>query len=633
MPVIRCVFLLLVICIGCVVGNAQVISRAQRYYDKAMQLEAHRKHAAAQKQMELAIQSDPSFTAAYSTLGYWYFRERRYDDAVAVFRRAHFTLPRESALFAYPYAKSLVYSGRSDDALLIINNSGKETEEWKKLRAQAIFVQHASKSAWKETVYNMGPAINTGDAEMFPWISADEQKIFLTRRVNHSDEDFFVAVMDTCGGWYSARNMGSPPNTPNQEAAQMISADGHYLFFMQCENRSENGWTQGGCDLYMSYTADSVWSVPQSFGATINTPAYEGMPCLSADNRELYFVSNREGGYGGMDIWVSRFENGLWQVPRNLGPAVNTAGDETAPFIHIDNNTLYFSSNGHPGFGGADLFMTQRVTDTSWAIPVNLGLPVNSPADESSLCISIDGKQLYFASDRDSIAGNFDIYTMRLPEKLQPVPVNMVKGYVYDSLSGSRLNYASIYIRDVHTQENLYHFNSNRGDGSFMITLVTGKKYLVHTDRIAYQDGNDTLDLTAATDPKAVCAYNIALLPADYVAPVEDSIILTIQFPINSQKLTDSDKGYIQTAMGPWLFDYAGAMFFVSGYTDNTGTPMINEQLSYMRAGVVARELEALGIDPMNIQVKGWGEANPVADNNTEEGKILNRRVEVVVRR
>lgn len=613
------------------VAGAQVPARALSFFERAMRYEAKNEHAAARAEMEKAIQDYPAYAEAYSILGGWYFRDHQFQQSAAVFRKAYLGLPGRSAQFAYPFAKSLIYSGNAQEALSVINNMASGSEEWRKLHAQAVFVLQGRKQAWRDTVLPMGPAINTGDAEMFPWISTDERQLFFTRRRNKADEDFYLARMDTCQEWYTAINMGSPPNTPNQEAAQMISADGHYLFFMKCENRSENGWTAGGCDLYMSYTADSIWSVPQSFGATINTPAYEGMPCLSPDNRALYFVSNREGGYGGMDIWVSHFENGLWQVPRNLGPTINTSGNETAPFLHIDNHTLYFSSDGHPGFGGSDLFMSSKATDTSFVTPVNMGMPINSPADETSLSISIDGKTLYFSSDRDGVAGNFDIYKIVLPEKLQPIPVNIVKGYVFDSLAGSRLNHASVYIRDMYTGEDLYHFNSNRGDGSYMITLITGKKYLVHTDRISYQDGNDTLDLTQY-ERKEPIYYNIALLPADYVAPVDDSLLLTIQFPINSQKLTERDKALIREALEPWLYT-PGTVFFINGYTDNTGTPMINEQLSYQRAQIVSQELQALGVDELSMQVKGWGEANPIVDNTTDEGKDQNRRVEVIVRR
>lgn len=611
---------------------AQTENRAQKWYNKALQLEMKKEHEEARRTMEKAIEEDRTHIEAYSMLGNWYFNDHNFPKATEIFRKAYTGTKRGYALFAYPLAKSLIASGEPGEALSVINNAASNSKEWRALKEQAFFVQREMNRKWKDTVTNMGFAINTGDAEMFPWISTDEKQLYLTRRRNNSDEDFYVAEMDTCGEWYSARNMGSPPNTADQEAAQMISADGHYLFFMRCENRSLNGWAQGGCDLYMAYTADSNWSVPQSFGATINTPAYEGMPCLSPDNRELYFVSNREGGYGGMDIWVSRFENGLWQAPRNLGPNINTAGNETAPFLHIDNNTLYFSSDGRTGFGGADLFFSQKVTDSTWSVARNMGMPINSAADESSLCVSIDGKHIYFSSDREKAAGDFDVYKMNLPEALQPVPVHLVKGYAYDSLSKERLNYASVFVRDAATGQDIYHFNSNRGDGSFTMTLIAGKKYALHTDRVSYLDGEDTLDL-AGLPAGTTTWHNIALLPSDYIAPVNDSLIATIYFPINSQKLSDSDKYIISAALEPWL-DNAGAyIFYVNGYTDNSGTPMINEELSYLRAHLVSSMLLSMGINEMNIHTKGWGEANPITDNDSEEGKNRNRRVELIIRR
>ncbi len=607
---------------------AQVPNRAKRFYNLAMIYEGKRQHEKARKKMEGALRIYPAYADAYSMLGAWYFHDHRFRDAADVFSRAMSRVPDGAKRFSFPLAKALLYSGRPAEALAI---AGTDSDEWKKLRAQASFAMTAMNRAWTDTVFNLGRP-NTRYAETFPWISADGQKLYFTRRMRHVDEDFFYTTVDSCGGWFTASNMGSPPNTPNQEAAQMISADGHYLFFMKCENRSANGWGQGGCDLYMSYTADSIWSVPQSFGATINTPGYEGMPCLSPDNRELYFVSQREGGYGGMDIWVSRFENGLWQLPRNLGPQINTAGDETAPFLHIDNQTLYFSSDGHTGMGGADLFFARRVKDTVWSAATNMGYPINTSADENSLCINIAGDHLYFASDRDSVAGNFDIYEMKLPAPLQPVPVNVVKGYVYDSLSKARLNFASIYVKDASNGETLYHFNSNRGDGSYMITVPAGRQYTWHIDRISYQGLEALMDLKdypTAVDIK----YNISLLPDDYVAPVNDSLVLRIQFPINSAKLTEQDRESIRAAIAPWVYEKAGLGIYINGYTDNTGTPMINEQLSYMRAGLVAKEIEAMGFDPLTLRVHGWGEANPIAPNDTDENKDLNRRVEVIIRR
>jgi outer membrane protein OmpA-like peptidoglycan-associated protein len=425
--------------------------------------------------------------------------------------------------------------------------------------------------------------------------------------------------------------MGHPPNTADQESAQMMSADGHYLFFTRCENRSENGWGQGGCDLYMSYRSDSVWSVPESFGATINTPDFEGMPWLSADNRELYFCSNRPGGYGGFDLYVTRFEEGLWQAPRNLGPEINTAGNEGSPYLHIDGQTLYFSSDGLQGMGGKDLFMCRRINDTTWSKPVNMGYPINSTDDENSIYVSLDAKKMYFSSDRDSVAGNYDLYETHLPPALQPNPVSYFKGYVLDSLSKEKLTYATIVVSDAKSKKALYRFVSNRGDASYMITLPLGHKYRLDIERMGYQPWSDTITLTKQNFQHPI-EKNISMLPLDYIPPINDTLLFSIHFPLNSIKLSDSDKVQINRMLEPWIME-KGIVFYVNGYTDNTGTPIRNEELSTKRANLIAREIKNKGFDEINIRSKGYGEAKPLRGNDTEEDRFMNRRVEVVIRR
>lgn len=605
--------------------------RARRFFNLSLMHEAKREHKEARKKMEDAIRLYPAYTEAYSKLAAWYAYDHNWDAAIATCRAASQQTPMGAQHFAYPLALSLNSGLQPAEALSVIATYGNNNKEWTALRSQAMLLQKELAYAGADTVV-MLPRVNTKDPEMFPWLSGNGNELYFTRRVKGNDEDFFSAKPDSCGGWFSGVNLGAPPNTLAQESAQMISADGHYLFFSRCENRVDNGWEGGGCDLYMAYRADSIWSTPQNFGATINTPAFEGMPCLSADNRELYFASDRPGGYGGMDIWMSRFENGMWQVPRNLGPAVNTKGTETAPYLHIDNHTLFFSSTGHTTLGGSDIFRTTRTGDTTWAAAQHLSCPINTPAEETGICLSVDGSTAYFSSDRKGVSGDFDLFEVALPPSMQPLQVAKIEGYVRDSLSDSRLTYASIYITDAATGDAMYHFNSNRGDGSYMITLPVGKTYYWHTDRVAYQDREDTINIARGAD-STHAQHIIAMLPQGYVAPVNDSLLLTIHFPLNSAKLTDSDKILIHAKLEPWLADAAGSVLFVNGYTDNTGTPIINEQLSYSRANLVTAALVDLGIEPLNIKTQGWGEAQPLAPNDTDEGMSLNRRVEVIIRR
>jgi len=215
---------------------------------------------------------------------------------------------------------------------------------------------------------------------------------------------------------------------------------------------------------------------------------------------------------------------------------------------------------------------------------------------------------------------------------LRPKPIVAIHGYAYDSLTKTRLNSSAIFVKEIITGEPSYQFTTNRGDGSFMITLPAGKQYDWSTDRFSYMKTEASVDLTTIA-PGNTIEYNIPLLPDDYVEPINDSLIATIYFPRNSAKLGDEDKAKLQQVMAYWLTDPRGATIFVNGFTDNTGTPIINEQLSFQRAGLVTQELISLGWQEMSIQTKGWGEANPVAPNDTEENMNMNRRVEVVIRR
>ena len=609
-----------------------------RYYNEAINLYAGKKTDLAIDKMKKAVRSDTTWDEPYGRLGQWYFEAHRFNEAADLYSTASLYCLKGGVQFGKALTKSLLHNGQPGRALMIINayESPNESGEWAKLKKQAYFIQDAMINQWFVTPVSIGAKINTNVPELFPSISNDTGLIYFTRRENNMNEELYRAILeDTCSEWKSVENLGPPLNSPDQESAQYISPDDHYMFFTRCDTRSENGWANGGCDLYMAYRVnkDTEWTVPQAFGATINTPYYEGMPSLSADNRELFFVSDRPGGYGGLDIWISRFENGTWQPPVNAGPNINTSGNETAPFIAIDNQTLYFSSDGLPGLGGIDLFLSRKQNDTAWGPAKNLGFPINTACNEMSACISKDSKILYFASDRHGPAENYDIYITALPEPLRPVPVKYLEGYVYDSLTSERLNYAQIYITKERTGDTLYQFMSNRGDASFMITLPAGATYIRHIGRIGYTEVEDTIVLDKQNLKEHV-VRNIPMLPFDYkeIVPINDSLIATIHFDPNRVDLSPEEIKMLHEAIAPWMED-KGIIYYINAYTDNTGTPLINEELSFKRANLVTKELVSLGINEVQTVTKGWGEAKMIAPNDTEDGRKKNRRVEIIIKR
>ena len=627
----------LFLCCVLLYGTAfsQTNKRAKHHYRSALQNWSQWHKSAAMKQMNRSIKKDKKSPDAYSQLGQWYFQQQRFQEAAKIFTEASLNCPNGKRYFAKPLTKSLLYAGMPDSALRVINAYAtvKDSAVWNNMRHQAWFIQNAYRNMHPEWPVNLGMRINSRYPELFPCFTTDTATIYFTRKVNNMDEDIFVAHQDICGEWLRADNLGTPPNTPSHEDAQFISADGHYVFFSRSDNRSENGWAEGGYDLFMAYriAIDSDWSTPQPFGGTINTPAYEGMPTLTADNRSLYFVSDRPGGYGGLDIWVTKFENGLWQLPVNAGPVINTAGDETTPFIGLDNKTLFFSSNGHLGMGGMDLFVCRKVNDSTWSTPVNMGYPINTASNEQSICLLPSGKKMFFASDRQGPAGNYDIYETSLDMSLQPSPVSFLQGYVYDSVSKEKLNFAAIYIMDANNGDTLYTVQSNRGDASFQLPLAANKTYAMYVAHVGHTEVNDTFtfDKQYLSTP---FVRNVPMLSYDYKEPIFDSLLATIHFNINKVDLSDSDMLMITKGIEPFLLE-RGYMVYVNGYTDNTGTPMLNEELSTKRALQVAKMLTNLGIDESSIIAKGWGEANMIAPNDTEEGQKKNRRVEIRMRR
>ncbi len=610
-----------------------VAGKGERLFYKGQDcLKKNRSNAAA-RYFERSIASNPCYADAYMALGTLYSGQGKHGNAAQVYRRALNTCPSKAATMALPFASALFRAQQYNEAEQILQRWYKgntASVAYERLLQNIQFARQLPVGEPAATPQNMGSRINSKYDEYFPSISRNDSTLVFTRKTNGIDEDFYIAQRDSCGGWFVARDMGSPPNSSEQEGAQMISADGHYLFFMRCGNRSPNGWEAGGCDLYFSYTEREGWSQPVPFGATINTPGYEGMPSLSSDNKELFFVSSREGGYGGNDIWVSRFENGLWQVPENLGPEINTAFDETAPFIAADNKTLYFTSDGHPGLGGHDLFLSRKESG-HWQKPQNMGTAVNSPDDDVSICVAPDGKKAYFASNRPGGEGGMDVYEVVLQEQQRPESYTYVYGVVYDSITRERLNYAQIEWYDAATGQLLYHFQSNRGDASYMASVVLDKQYAVHVYRPGYADQDDTLRYT---DMHIVSpdTLHFALLNFNYSPPLEDTLLLRLHFVTNVTGINDSAKAIIREQVSAYIHQ-PDIVFFVNGYTDDTGTPHINEALSFSRAREVAQVLFSLGLSDEQMHVQGWADAEPIMPNDTEMNRFLNRRVEIIVRK
>jgi outer membrane protein OmpA-like peptidoglycan-associated protein len=464
---------------------------------------------------------------------------------------------------------------------------------------------------------NMGGAINTAADEYSPVATADEKTIIFTRQIA-GNEDFYQSEK-TNAAWGSATYLSDKINTPTfNEGSESISQDGKFLFFTGC-NRPDG---MGRCDIYVVQKKGDSWGKPFDLSAPVNTSGWESQPSISADGRTLYFVSNRKGGYGGYDIWKSVLTPKGWGEPENLGPNVNTSFNEQSPFIHPDDSTLYFCSNGWPGMGGQDLFVSRVDKAGKWQKPENLGSPINSNGDESGLSLTANGNYAFFSSNKLSGAGGFDIYTFEMPVHLRPHIVTYVKGNVNDAKTKQPLE-AAVEIRDLESNQPVYQDYSSVQQGDFLATIASGKNYGLNISKSGYLFYSENFSLVGHESKNP---FNIQVW-LEPIAIGNKVILKNIFFDTNKFDLKPESRSEIQKlvdflAVNPTLH------IEISGHTDNVGNDQINQTLSENRARSVYQYLVNSKIDAARLVYKGYGKTQPIAPNTTDDGRSQNRRTE-----
>jgi outer membrane protein OmpA-like peptidoglycan-associated protein len=360
-------------------------------------------------------------------------------------------------------------------------------------------------------------------------------------------------------------------------------------------------------------------------GGRVNSDQWDSQPCLSPDKRELYFASKRPGGYGGSDIYVCRLLlNGKWGDPENLGVTINTAGDDQCPFIHADNQTLYFTSSGLPGYGGNDLFVVRKNIDGKWGTPINLGYPVNTVFDEGTLFIAADGKTAYYASDRSDSKGSHDIYSFELREDIRPYKTLWVQGKVFDKKNKQPLP-STVELIDMASKQVITKVQTDE-KGSYFITLPVGKDYVFNVNKKGYLFYSDNFFMTGLS-PDSTYQKDIPLTPIEKDASI---VLKNIFFDVNKFDLKPASQAELDKLV-QLLTENPTVKIEIGGHTDNVGKPNDNLVLSNNRAKAVVNYLISKNIAAARLISKGYGATKPIADNKTEQGKAQNRRTEVKV--
>jgi flagellar motor protein MotB len=608
--------------------------KANDAYDLGARYFSMRNLDAAAEQLRLAIQEDPRFIEAYLVLAEVYEDSGKPVDAIETYKKG---LPINPLFYPYGYITlgnllfgEGMYQQAMDNFQYFMSLNTNNPDQTNKARLgteKCNFALNALNHPVDFKPVNIGETVNTELDEYWPSLSADEKTLFITRLIPSDDpakkvqEDFFISEWkDTA--WSIVSNAGRPLNTPDNEGAQTISGDGRTMVFTACNRRDG----KGRCDLYASEKEGGQWTIPVNLGSPVNTPYRETQPALSADGRTLYFSSDRPGGKGQHDIWTAhRNDNGLWSVPVNLGDTINTPGIEMSPFIHEDNQTLYFSSNGHLGMGGYDLFVSRKDSNGHWQIPENMGYPINTNRDEIGLIVNARGNKAYYSSDKDKYHGK-DIFVFDLPVNGRPLMVTYMKGKVFDAQDHHFLK-AEFRLTDLESGKDVYRSLSDSITGEFLVSIPVNRNYMLHVIRTGYlfYSGNFTLKNIFEPDKPFIKDVPLQPLRAGNSIVLNNVFFETDSYTLKKESRLELDKVVHLLMANPQI------KIEIGGHTDNTGSTEYNQKLSENRARAVAEYLISSSVKADRITSKGYGMRISLAANDTDEGRAQNRRTEMKV--
>lgn len=589
--------------------------------------------------LKKAIELDPDFLEARLLLAEFH-RER--GNKEKAFRHYRFIAEEDPSF----HPKTLIRLGwdrlldaeyAEADSILTRYHEMRGTDPSQEERAQLLlasakFAQKALKDSVPFDPKNLGEGVNSKYPEYFPCLTVDQRTILFTRRIpsqknpDFEHEDFFSSVK-VKGEWQRARNMEAPINTIYNEGAPTLSPDGNLLIFTACAMGRGYGPDRrgkGSCDLFATKKVGDRWVDPQNLGEPINTQDWESQPSIAPDGKTLYFVRGKVTMQGAkeQDIYKSELQgDGEWSEPEKLSSTVNTPYREESVFIHPDGRTLYFSSNGHPGMGGLDIFVTKKQKDGSWSEPENLGYPINTENDENSLMVAPDGEHAYFGSDREGGYGKLDLYRFELPDRAKADPVTYLRGKLMDAESGEPIS-AEFKLKDLENGELITRSRSDQEDGTFLVPLPSGRRYALSVDKKDYLFHSEHFMMEEGEGRDKPVEKDIELQPIDTGKSVvlENVFFETAKYDLKKESRVELDKLY------RFLEEHPSIKIEIQGHTDSIGTKKDNQVLSENRAKAVYEYLHEKGVSKDRMIAKGYGEERPIAPNSTKEGRARNRR-------
>lgn len=477
---------------------------------------------------------------------------------------------------------------------------------------------------------NLGPMVNSQYDDILPVISPDGKTLYFCR--SHTPDNFgggrqdiWVAELQADGTWGEAKNIGIPLNNRDNNYLCSITPDGNTALV-------GDGYSDGRLrarSVAIAYRTAEGWSTPQPLTIKnyYNNDRY-GEFALSNDGKTLVMTVDRDGTKGAKDLYVSfQQEDGTWSEPLNMGDSVNSVNSEVTPFIASDNTSLYFASDGHGGFGSFDVFVSRRLdsTWTRWSKPENLGSTINTSGWDLYYTVPADGRYAYYVSYTNTY-GAGDIFRIKLPEVARPRPVILVSGRVLNKSNGQPVE-ASIAYELLPSGKEVGIARSTPATGTYTIALPAGDRYGFRASADGYLSVNENIDLTQVTE--------YTELTRDlFLVPIEKGAVLQLNnifFDVNASALRPESFPELDR-LAKAMSSTPSMRVEIAGHTDNRGNDALNTRLSMQRAEAVRSYLTSTrNVAAERLVAKGYGKSKPVATNDTDEGRQLNRRVEFII--
>ncbi|OJJ20926.1 hypothetical protein BKI52_10120 [marine bacterium AO1-C] len=663
--------------------HSSAYSQRDREYIEAENLYDYESYQAAKRAYLKLLKKDPSNTDVQFKLGVCYLHTLKKDSAVFYLENVYAKNNNHDPHLEFTLAKAYHYVNKFSDAIKYYNiakkdyavlaqqgGSKKVSKEEANARIEACdkrikecqFGMQYVESPMYVNIRNVGNQINSEFPDYAP-IFPDNRSflVFTSRRKGttggkkditdeHFFEDVYIAYKNG-KGWKAPKNIGSKINTKYHDASISLSHDGKYLFLYK--DRREG-------DIYISEIdqTDSSWSKPKSIGKNINSKYRETSITMSRGNDTVYFSSDRPGGFGGLDLYMSvKDEKGRWGKAVNLGSSINTPYNEDSPYIMPDGQLLYFSSEGHSSMGGYDIFFVNKEKDGKWSNPYNMKYPINTSDDDIYFVISSDGMKGYYASVKGDTEGEKDIYEIYHPEGdnllalkpkkkpkkdsleivLQNQPKTFLMGTVLDKDSQDKIQALVQLIerekvtdpQAVQTLEKdrfTENITSNAGDGVYKATLVKlGKNYVIFVRKKGFYKKTKEVSI-----PSSLTKPTTADLPLTRIKP-GDKIGLQVLFGFDSYWVQPKYQAHLDSVAN-YLKEYPEMIVEISGHTDNIGYRWYNLILAKRRAQAVMNYLiNKKGIPAKRVVFKGYASDKPLGNNTTYQGRAQNRRVDGVV--